>query len=113
MATGTKLKSNSSRARTTPAPRAPKAKTELSLLTQRIYNALSSEFSKYEILLETTARQKVGGYVVSSSFQGNSQMARQQRIWRLLEKSLKHNELNRIVGILTFTPEERSFILTE
>ncbi len=77
MATKNKLKSNFSRARTTPATRSPKSKVELSLLTQRIYNALSSEFSKYEILLETTAWQKVGGYVVSSSFQGNSQIARQ------------------------------------
>jgi hypothetical protein len=40
-------------------------------------------------------------------------MQRQQRIWRLLEKNLNTKELNRIVGILTFTPAERQFILTE
>ena len=113
MATKSKLKNNSPRKRTTTVLRLPKSKNELSLLTQRIYRALSSEFSKYEILLETTSKQNVGGYVISSSFQGSSQMIRQQRIWRLLEKKLKNAELNRIIGILTFTPEERSFILTE
>ncbi|MGH7453750.1 MAG: hypothetical protein ACRENG_20540 [bacterium] len=40
-------------------------------------------------------------------------MERQQRIGQLLEKTLKHKELDRIVGILTFTPAERQFILTE
>ncbi len=113
MATKSKHHNITARVRTTATARAPKAKDELSLLTQRVYNALSSEFSKYEILLETTPKKKVGGYVVSPSFQGNTQLVRQQRIWRLLEKKLKQNDLRRIVGILTFTPEERSFILTE
>jgi len=40
-------------------------------------------------------------------------MQRQRHIWQLLEKSLDSQELNRIVGILTFTPAERQFILTE
>ncbi len=113
MATKSKRNNVSSRAHTTIATRPSKTKDALSLLTQRIYNALSPEFSKYEILLETTPKKKIGGYVVSPSFQGNTQLVRQQRIWRLLEKKLKQNELHRIVGILTFTPEERNFILTE
>jgi acid stress-induced BolA-like protein IbaG/YrbA len=91
----------------------PKSVTKLPTLTKRIYQALSPEFSKYEILLETTASKKVGGFVISRSFEGKNQMQRQQRIWRLLEKNLNTKELNRIVGILTFTPAERQFILTE
>ncbi len=86
---------------------------KLPTLTKRIYQALSPEFSKYEVLLEATPSRKVGGFVISRSFEGKNQMERQQRIWQLLEKTLKHKELDRIVGILTFTPAERQFILTE
>jgi acid stress-induced BolA-like protein IbaG/YrbA len=86
---------------------------KLPALTMRIYQALSREFSKYEVLLEATPSRKVGGFVISHSFEGKNQMERQQRIWQLLEKNLNHKELNRIVGILTFTPAERQFILTE
>lgn len=113
MITKTKRKKNPARKLAT-KPMAPtKPPNEPSQLTRRIYNALAPEFSKYEILLETTAQRKVGGFVISLSFQGNTQLARQQRVWRLLEKKLKQNEFHRIVGILTFTPDERSFILTE
>jgi len=91
----------------------PKPTVKLPALTKRIYQALSLEFSKYEILLETTPTRKVGGFVVSRAFEGKSQMQRQRHIWRLLEKNLDNKELNRIVGILTFTPAERQFILTE
>ncbi len=113
MATKSKHRAGIMHKRATTAARVPKSKNELAVLTQRIYNALSSEFSKYEILLEATPTKKVGGYVVSPSFRGNTQLVRQQRVWRLLEKKLKQSEIHRIVGILTFTPEERSFILTE
>lgn len=91
----------------------PKQTLELPALTQRIYQALASEFSKYEILLETTASRKVGGLVISHSFEGKSQMQRQRHIWQLLEKNLNNKEIDHIVGILTFTPIERQFILTE
>lgn len=113
MITKTKPKKNSARKIASKSTATSKPQDELSQLTQRIYHALAPEFSKFEILLETTAQRKVGGFVISPSFQGNTQLARQQRVWRLLEKKLKQNELHRIVGILTFTPDERSFIITE
>lgn len=59
-----------------------------------------------EVHLETTPSGKVGGHIVSSAFKGMSQLERQDDLWDELKQRLTEAEQNRIVAILTVTPEE-------
>lgn len=63
-------------------------------------------FASPEIHLEKTSSGKVGGHVVSVSFTGKSQIERQHDLWKGLRSNLVPDELNKIVAILTVTPEE-------
>ena len=64
------------------------------------------DFGDDEIHLEQTSSGKVGGHLLSSSFDGKSQLDRQNELWTGLRQNLDPPELARIVAILTVTPEE-------
>ena len=59
-----------------------------------------------EIQLEKANRNKIGGYIASKHFEGMSHADRQKKLWDHLERNLKAEKLERIVAILTMTPEE-------
>lgn len=63
-------------------------------------------FSETEIYLEQTPLGNMGGYVVSSRFEGQSQLDRQEWLWEELRRRLSPETLHRIVSILTMTPAE-------
>ena len=65
----------------------------------------SNGFSKDDLQLETTDSGRVGGFIVSNNFDGKSQLDRQDEIWKILD-SLDETQRQKIVAILTVTPEE-------
>ena len=63
-------------------------------------------FDTAEIHLEVTQSGNIGGFIVSSRFEGSSQIERQERLWIGLKERLPVETLHRIVSILTMTPAE-------
>lgn len=63
-------------------------------------------FEDDELLFEATADGRVGGYIVSDAFRGESQLDRQEQLWASLRARLAANELDRVTLILTLTPRE-------
>ena len=75
--------------------------------SERVRTALESlQFKPDEIHLELTRSGSVGGHIVSASFTGQSQMERQEQLWKGLKNQLRPDELVKIVALLTMTPEE-------
>jgi acid stress-induced BolA-like protein IbaG/YrbA len=64
------------------------------------------ELEELEIDMEESGSGKIGGFIVSKSFEGMSQTERQNYIWDHLEKELSEEKHKRIRVILTLTPEE-------
>ncbi|MGH7295005.1 MAG: hypothetical protein ACRELB_08730 [Polyangiaceae bacterium] len=58
------------------------------------------------IHLDDVPPDKIGGFVLSSSFANESGVARQDRIWDALDRHLDKHERTRIVFIVTDTPDE-------
>jgi len=71
---------------------------------KRVLEKLGLE--KLEIDMEESVSGKIGGFIVSKSFEGMSQLERQNYIWDHLEKELSEEKHKRIRIILTLTPEE-------
>jgi acid stress-induced BolA-like protein IbaG/YrbA len=67
---------------------------------------LAQGFTPDQIYLEQTQSGNVGGFVVSPRFAGHSQVSRQETLWSELRKHLTPEHLQRIVSILTMTPDE-------
>jgi acid stress-induced BolA-like protein IbaG/YrbA len=67
---------------------------------------LDAGYKPEEIVLETTSTGKVGGFVISASFVGISQIERQERLWSQLGQHLAPETLRNIVSLLTMTPDE-------
>ena len=59
-----------------------------------------------EIDIEESSSGKIGGFIVSKSFEGMSQIDRQNYIWDHLEKQLSEEKHKKIRAILTLTPAE-------
>ncbi len=59
-----------------------------------------------EMDIEESDSGKIGGFIVSKSFEGMSQIDRQNYIWDYLEKQLSEEKHKKIRAILTFTPAE-------
>ena len=59
-----------------------------------------------EFDLEETPAGKVGGFIISPSFAGKSQIERQNMLWDYLDKSLSKEQILRIVALVTVTPDE-------
>lgn len=67
---------------------------------------LAAGFTAEQLYLEVTQSGNIGGFVISPSFAGQSQVARQDALWAELRRHLGPDRLRRIVSILTMTPEE-------
>ncbi len=67
---------------------------------------LAAGFTAEQIHLEVTQSGKVGGFVLSPRFTGQSQVDRQEALWAHLRRHLAADRLHRIVSILTMTPDE-------
>lgn len=65
-------------------------------------------FAGAEVSLEVSPTGRVGGILVSPSFQGFAHVDRQERLWKFLESEFNAGELVQIVSILTLTPSEVS-----
>ena len=59
-----------------------------------------------QVQLANADSGRVGGYIVSGSFGGHDQMARQDMVWDYLQRKLKPEQLIQINLLLTLTPEE-------
>ena len=59
-----------------------------------------------EIQLETNGAGKVGGYILSETFAGKSQLERQDMVWDFLGKRLTKQKQLKIISLLTLTPAE-------
>ncbi len=76
-------------------------------LMERVQKALRKEFSSKELLLQYAGGGRVGGWIISKSFDGLTAEERQQRIWKLFDACLTEKDRGHIVGFLTFTPLEK------
>lgn len=56
--------------------------------------------------LEETPAGRVGGFVISESFSGKSQIERQNLLWDKLDKILDREKRFKIIALLTMTPAE-------
>jgi acid stress-induced BolA-like protein IbaG/YrbA len=63
-------------------------------------------FENPELEIEMTKTGRVGGFVISESFSGKSQIERQNMLWNKLDRILDEEKRLRIVGLLTMTPAE-------
>ena len=59
-----------------------------------------------DVVLEEAGADRFGGFVVSGSFEGKSQLERQDMLWEALDKNLAGEYRSRIVSLLTMTPDE-------
>lgn len=56
--------------------------------------------------VEETPSGKLGGFVVSPTFSGKSQLERQNMLWDYLDSHLGPEGVLHIVSLVTVTPEE-------
>ena len=76
---------------------------------EELIRTLSSEASGIadpHFELEEINMGKVGGFIVSQTFEGMSQIKRQGLVWDYLDKNFKPEILRNLVTIVTVTPEE-------
>lgn len=74
---------------------------------QRLKEALVAlGYKESEIQLENAGSGKLGGVLITESFEGVSQEDRQQQLWDGLRGKLSPDELIQIVAIMTMTPNE-------
>ncbi len=60
--------------------------------------------SKFD--LDETSGGKVGGFIISATFVGMSQIERQNMLWDYLDDNLGKEEILHIVSLVTVTPDE-------
>jgi acid stress-induced BolA-like protein IbaG/YrbA len=58
------------------------------------------------IELEKSSDGRIGGFVISDSYKGLSQIERQNMLWEQLSKLLDKEKQRQIMAILTMTPSE-------
>ena len=51
--------------------------------------------------------EKIGGWIISKSFEGLDGMQRQKKVWNLFDKYLDEKDQARLGVFLTFTPLEK------
>jgi len=73
----------------------------------RIKKALEKEFSSQAIKLDRAKGGRITGWVISDSFENQSEVDRFQRIWKLLDKYLVGEDHSRISIIFGVTPLEQ------
>jgi acid stress-induced BolA-like protein IbaG/YrbA len=78
-------------------------------ILMRVQKALQKKFSHKGIHVESVGvdSKKVGGWIISKSFEGLDGMQRQKKVWNLFEKFLDEKDRARLGIFLTFTPLEK------
>jgi hypothetical protein len=66
----------------------------------------ASGIAKPEFELEETPNGKVGGFIISPTFVGKSQIERQNMVWDYLDEKLDKEKILHIVSLVTVTPDE-------
>ncbi len=79
----------------------------------RIQEVLEKEFAHREIELKRTKNGRVTGWITSDSFDGQSEIERMQRIWRVLNAYLRPEDRSRISAIWPITKLERKVLLED
>jgi|APCry1669188970_1035186.scaffolds.fasta_scaffold427548_1 acid stress-induced BolA-like protein IbaG/YrbA len=59
-----------------------------------------------QLELEETPNGKVGGFIISPTFVGKSQIERQNMVWDYLDGHLNRDQILHIVSLVTVTPDE-------
>ncbi|ETR69525.1 MAG: hypothetical protein OMM_09521 [Candidatus Magnetoglobus multicellularis str. Araruama] len=77
---------------------------ELQLEVMNTLNNLGLFNPKIE--LEKSTDGRIGGFIVSESYKGLSQIERQNMLWEQLSKLLNKEKQRQIMAILTMTPSE-------
>jgi hypothetical protein len=75
---------------------------------EKVEHALRLYFGDARLKLETGPSGRVYGAVVSGSFGGQDDDARQGRVWKALRAGMDVAELKDVTLVLAFTPEEAS-----
>ena len=78
-------------------------------LKEKIETLISDSASKIaepEFDLEETSGGKVGGFIISATFVGKSQVERQNMLWDYLDDKLDKEQILHIVSLVTVTPDE-------
>ena len=55
--------------------------------------------------IDETPEGRFGGFVISESFTGKSQIERQDMLWETLDSALDEEKNLKIIGLLTMTPD--------
>ncbi len=79
----------------------------------RIKKALTKEFSPREIELKRTKTGSVTGWITSDSFDGQSEIERMQRIFKLLNEHLSAKDREHVSVIWPITRLERKVLLED
>ena len=66
----------------------------------------ASGIANPEFELEETPGGKVGGFIISPTFEGKSQIERQNMVWDYLDDNLDKEQILHIVSLVTVTPDE-------
>lgn len=84
------------------------ATADVAAIIEYLSGLLRQHIPGCEPLLEpSTSRSfRVGGILLWDGFEGESQKTRQRRFWSVLENNLSEEQMERITGVLTFTPWE-------
>ncbi len=76
-------------------------------LKEEIETALTNAgFANVTLDLETTDTGRIGGLVLSPSFEGAPQHKRQQMLWNALDHALSEEQRLRIIALITLTQAE-------
>ncbi len=75
-------------------------------LKNKVKNSLLAFFKENELIFEENPDGRVSGFIVSKKFTDMDELARQRKIWQLLQHNLTLSERSKIIGFITFTPKE-------
>jgi len=75
-------------------------------LKNKVKNSLLEFFKEDEVLFEKNPDGRVSGFIISKKFIAMKELARQRKIWGLLQKNLSASERSKVIGFITFTPRE-------
>jgi len=85
----------------------------MATLIMRVKKALEKEFAPQQIALERTKSGKITGWITSNSFDGQEEIERMQRVFKLLDENLSAEDRERVSVIWPITRLERKVLLEE
>jgi len=69
-------------------------------------NILQLGLDNPKLELELTPTGRIGGFIISDSFLGKSQIERQNMLWDKLDNILDEEINSKVIGLLTMPPDE-------